>query len=227
VIPGAVPYGDVIVPYVMAAATAAALERRRHTGCGCHIDAAMYEICVQQMYDAITAAAGGHRPTRTGNDDPAYFHQGVYPARGTDRWIAITLRSEAEWRALAALVSIDPHASTTSAWRHEQLSRWTSTQDEAALMQMLQSHGLAAGVVQDIEDLVEQDPQLAHRSALVELDHPHLGSFGHVRTPITFSRSEIVPFRAPGIGEHSRDIAQLAGLSPERIAELNAQGVFK
>src|SRR6185312_4114895 len=41
VIPGAVPFGDVIVPYVMAAATAAALQARRETGRGCHIDAAM------------------------------------------------------------------------------------------------------------------------------------------------------------------------------------------
>src|SRR5690606_25204202 len=37
VIPGAVPYGDVIVPYVMAAHVGAALQHRRETGRGCHI----------------------------------------------------------------------------------------------------------------------------------------------------------------------------------------------
>src|SRR4029078_4290578 len=79
VIPGAVPYGDVIVPYVMAAATAAALERRRHRGVGEHIDASMYEICAQQMYDAIAAASRGDRPQRQGNADPTLYHQGVYP----------------------------------------------------------------------------------------------------------------------------------------------------
>ncbi len=34
VIPGAVPYGDVIVPYAMVAAVAAALQHRRETGQG-------------------------------------------------------------------------------------------------------------------------------------------------------------------------------------------------
>ena len=57
--PGAVPYGDVIVPYVMAATVAAALESRRRTGGGTYIDASMYEICVQQMFDAIQAAQTG------------------------------------------------------------------------------------------------------------------------------------------------------------------------
>ena len=43
-----------------------------------------------------------------------------------------------------------------------------------------------------------------HRGALVTLDHPLLGPFGHVRTPLAFSRSRIEPFRAPRIGEHTR-----------------------
>ena len=55
VIPGAVPYGDVIVPYCMAAAVCAALQYRRESGCvartsGC----SMYEICVQQMAGSNT-----------------------------------------------------------------------------------------------------------------------------------------------------------------------------
>ena len=34
----------------LAGTVAAALQYRRETGCGAHIDASMYEICVQQMY---------------------------------------------------------------------------------------------------------------------------------------------------------------------------------
>ena len=67
VTPGAVPYGDVIVPYVMAAQTLAALQCRRRSGQGAHIDASMYEICVQQMWPAIMAAQSGQSPTRSGN----------------------------------------------------------------------------------------------------------------------------------------------------------------
>jgi crotonobetainyl-CoA:carnitine CoA-transferase CaiB-like acyl-CoA transferase len=226
VIPGSVPYGDVIVPYVMAAAVAAALEQRRTTGTGCHIDAAMYEICVQQMRDAITAATQGRRPLRTGNDEDGVFHQGVYPTRGQDRWIALTLFDAAEWGRLCERFALPPAA--TKQERDAILAAWTPPFDDHELVAQLQSSGFAAGIVQDIEDLLERDPQIATRGALIALDHPLLGAFGHVRTPVTFSRSEFSPYRAPRIGEHSHAIAHdLSHLSAERIAALDAAGVFK
>ena len=83
-------------------------------------------------------------------------------------------------------------------------------------------------MVQDIEDLLERDPVIAARHSLMPFDHPLLGSFGHMRTPIDFSRSRPEAFRAPSLGEHSRAIAAaLCGLSAARIAELEQQGVFK
>jgi crotonobetainyl-CoA:carnitine CoA-transferase CaiB-like acyl-CoA transferase len=94
-------------------------------------------------------------------------------------------------------------------------------------MRTLQSSGIPAGAVQDVQDLIERDPQLAFRGALVTLEHPLLGPFGHVRTPLSFSRNRIEPYRAPGLGEHTDPIARLAGLASERIAELREQGVFK
>src|SRR5690606_30593113 len=103
VIPGAVPYGDVIVPFVMAGHVAAALQRRRETGHGCHIDASMYEICVQQMRDFLAEAMQGGRPRRLGNADPAVFFQDVFPAAGEDRWVAISVFSEAERARLLAI----------------------------------------------------------------------------------------------------------------------------
>jgi crotonobetainyl-CoA:carnitine CoA-transferase CaiB-like acyl-CoA transferase len=82
--------------------------------------------------------------------------------------------------------------------------------------------------VQDIEDLLERDPQIATRCALTQLDHPLLGAFGHVRTPISFSRSEVAAFRAPSLGEHSRHIATtLCRISPERVTELESLDLFK
>jgi crotonobetainyl-CoA:carnitine CoA-transferase CaiB-like acyl-CoA transferase len=226
VIPGSVPYGDVIVPYVMAAAVAAALEHRRKHDVGCHIDAAMYEICVQQMTDAIAAAVRGERPARTGNDDPRLFHQGVYATSGDDRWIAITLFDAKEWNVLAQQFSL--RRCETRDERDAALAELAARHSDHALVAQLQAFGIAAGVVQDIEDMLESDPQLAARGALTTLDHPLLGAFGHMRTPITFSRSTIAPYRAPRIGEHSQAIArELGALSDVRIAELEAAGVFK
>ncbi len=216
VIPGAVPYGDVIVPFAMAATVAAALARRLETGRGCHIDASMYEICVQQMRDALLAEQQGEHPERTGNDDPSCFRQEVYPCAGDDQWIAIRCEDQGQWAALCGLAG------------GEDIARWTAEQDARALTEQLQAAGIAAGAVQDMEDLVDRDAALRDRGALVTLDHPLLGAFGHVRTPISFSRDAVAPYRAPGLGEHGQQIAaEIAGLSHERIGELAAAGVFR
>jgi crotonobetainyl-CoA:carnitine CoA-transferase CaiB-like acyl-CoA transferase len=212
VIPGAVPYGDVIVPYVMVASVSAALEHRRTTGKGCHIDASMYEICVQQMRNSL--AEGGQKQ-RMGNADPKVFYQNVFPAAGEDRWVAISLFNATEQAKLLAITGDD-------------IAAWTSKRQDHAIAVELQAAGIACGVVQDCEDMIENDPQLSGRGALMTLDHPLLGPFGHIGTPILFSRSQYQPYRAPKMGEHFAEVARtVCGLSEARIAALEAAGVFK
>lgn len=215
VIPGAVPFGDVIVPYVMAAGVAGALQHRRETGRGCHIDASMYEICVQQMRDYLAQAKRGERPQRMGNADARVFWQDVLPAAGDDRWVAISCPTEAVHAKLLALTG-------------PEVAAWTSVREDHAIAAELQAHGIACGVVQDCEDMIERDAQLIGRGALATLDHPLLGPFGHIATPIQFSRDAFQPFRAPGMGEHVHEIARnLCGLTEARIAELDQAGVFQ
>ncbi|HTM95671.1 MAG TPA: CoA transferase [Croceibacterium sp.] len=214
VIPGAVPYGDVIVPFVMAASAAAALQHRRDTGCGCHIDASMYEICVQQMRDFLAAAKAGERPQRLGNAEPSVLFQDVFPAAGDDRWVAISLFSEADREKLLSITGADIEA-------------WTSVREDRVIAELLQGHGIAAGTLQDCEDLLERDPQMAGRDALVVLDHPALGAFRHVNTPLRFSRDGFEPFRSPAMGEHSHEIARtICRLGEAEIALLQEQGAF-
>jgi crotonobetainyl-CoA:carnitine CoA-transferase CaiB-like acyl-CoA transferase len=215
VIPGAVPYGDVIVPYVMAATVAAALQHRRETGRGGHIDAAMYEICAQQMRDYLAEAKAGERPQRAGNADRNVPFQDVFATAGEDRWVAISLFDEADRAALDAITGGD-------------VAGWCAVREDHAIAETLQRAGIAAGVVQDAQDMIERDPQLAYRAALATLDHPLLGSFGHVATPIRLSRDRFTPFRAPRMGEHSEIVArEICGLSPARIQSLREAGVFE
>jgi len=216
VVPGSVPYGDVIVPFVMAASGLAALEQRRATGQGAHVDASMYEICVQQMHESIEQTQRGLTSQRAGNDDPKLFRQEVYPAAGEDRWVAISLENAEELEALLALTAT------------EDIAAWTSARIDSEIVEQLQHAGIAAGVVQDIEDLMDHDPVIAARNALVLLTHPILGTFGHMRTPASFSRHCPQPFRAPGIGEHSVQVTRtIIGLSDEAISTLQEEGVFE
>jgi len=203
------------VPFVMAACTAAALQSRRESGRGCHIDASMYEICVQQMRPYLAAAKAGERPQRAGNADPGVYFQEVFPAAGDDRWVAISLADETELSRLKALTGDD-------------IAGWTAAREDHAIVADLQALGLAAGVVQDCQDMIERDPQLATRGALVTLDHPLLGPFGHIATPIRFSRDAPAPFRAPRMGEHCREVAAtICALDAARIDHLETTGVFE
>src|SRR5690606_15694860 len=125
----------------------------------------MYEICVQQMRDAIVAAQTGPAPKRRGNADPAWYRQDVWPAAGDDAWIAISLRDESEWEVLRLIVGSDD------------IGAWTSAQDAHELAASLQRAGIAAGALQDIEDVLERDEGLRARGALVTLEHAVLGAF--------------------------------------------------
>jgi crotonobetainyl-CoA:carnitine CoA-transferase CaiB-like acyl-CoA transferase len=222
VIPSAAPYGDVILPYAMAAAVIAALEQRHASGRGCHIDASMYELCVQQMRDAFVTPGSIER---SGNRDGRFFHQGVYAASGHDRWVAVTFHTAEDWGRFARQAGIE---AADEASRDAALTRWCAGLEDQAAAARLQRLGIAAGAVQDMADLFERDPQIRARQSLVDLAHPLLGVFGHMRTPIGFSRAVNAPFRAPAMGEHNRRIAaEICGLSDARIDELEKSGVFK
>lgn len=230
--PSAVPYGDVVLPPLMAAAAIAALDARDRTGVGRHIDASMYEVCVQQMADAIVAAQTGPAPERTANRDPRMLHQGVYPTRGDDRWIAIECVDAEDWRRLCAVAERSwPNPKGFSERERDSvdaaIAAWTSVEDGRELMGRLQAAGVACGVVQDARDVIA-DPQLRGRGFLRMLDHIKLGSFEHQATPIVFSRSKRPMFPAPGLGEHTERVCrELLGMSPQRFAALAASNLFE
>jgi crotonobetainyl-CoA:carnitine CoA-transferase CaiB-like acyl-CoA transferase len=167
------------------------------------------------MRDALAAAQSGERPQRTGNADKGIYFQDVFPALGDDRWVAISVDSADEFARLGALTGPD-------------IAAWTGTRHDHAIADELQAAGFACGVVQDCEDMFDRDPMIAERGALVTLDHPYLGPFGHIATPLRFSRDRMESYRAPNMGEHVVEVARdIAGLSDARIAELEAAGVFK
>lgn len=235
VTPGALPYADAVVPQFMVAAVMAALRERRRSGAGCHLDVAMYEIAVQQMRRALIAAQSGEPLPRSGNRDPRVLFQGVYPARGSDRFIAISVFDAADWARLTSLLGGDwPDAHTLSESSDEALDaldrrigEYTVRYDELDAMQRLQSAGIAAGAVQDAQDLLERDPQLRARGAFVRLAHPLLGNFEHQASPYHLSRSTSQLRAAPLLGEHDETVCRgVLKLDDDVYLALRAAGLF-
>ena len=105
-------------------------------------------------------------PEYIGNRHPVYAPQGVYPCKGEDRWISITITDDSEWEKLSSLIGegelSKKHDYDNVAKRRmnhdlidEQISKWTINQDSIELMNTLQNNGIPAGAVMNEKDAFE------------------------------------------------------------------------
>lgn len=205
-------YGDVIAPMFATMGVLAALEHRRVTGQGRHIDVSQVEPLVHVLADILVQeqlAPGAKR----GNASPS-LQQGVYPTRGHDQWVAIAIRDEADAKALEALTG------------GANLAAWTATQDKQAVANRIAAAGVPAEAVFDGRD-VFTDPELAEGGHYIRIDHSVLGSCEMPAPPTQFSRSEIKVGPPPNLGEHNREVFEgFLGLPAEQVADLAAEGVL-
>ncbi|HSS09802.1 MAG TPA: CoA transferase, partial [Acidimicrobiales bacterium] len=100
-------YMDNQAAYYNSAALLLAIYRRNITGEGTEIDVSAVEAGINLVGPVLLDVTVNHRSTRrpdfpTGNrlEWPNAAPHGVYPARGTDRWIAIAVFNDAQWSGL-------------------------------------------------------------------------------------------------------------------------------
>ena len=95
-------YADPVTGAHAAIATLAALYHRAQTGQGQYIDMSLHENGITFFPGAIIEyMTTGVLPSRRGNKHTRYAPQGAYLSMGDDSWIALCVRSESEWNALA------------------------------------------------------------------------------------------------------------------------------
>jgi crotonobetainyl-CoA:carnitine CoA-transferase CaiB-like acyl-CoA transferase len=232
--------------YYGAMAVLCALHYRNRTGQGQYVDMAQASVGLVLTGTAILDAVVNHRQTvRTGNRSPhrpAAPH-GVYPCQGEDRWCAIAVFSEQEWRALCAAMQHPAwtgkpeYATLESRVQHQEaleadLATWTSQYTAEEVMQRLQQHGVRAGVVQTAEDKVRHDPQLQARGYYVPVAHSRFGRLPVEGVPMRFSETGMHPGGptqrgAPRWGEDNDYVyGQLLGLSEAERADYAAKGII-
>ena len=96
-------YTDYIAPWYNAAAVLAALEHKHQTGKGQHIDLAQAEASLHFLAPfLLDQTVNGRTQTRMGNRDMNFAPHGVYQSAGEDRWVAIGVETDDQWRALGA-----------------------------------------------------------------------------------------------------------------------------
>jgi benzylsuccinate CoA-transferase BbsF subunit len=89
----------------------------------------------------------------------------------------------------------------------------------------MQAAAVAAGVVATGEDIMEHDPQLAHRRFFTTIAHPEVGEYRAPTSACIFSESDCTPRRAPLLGEHNEHaLKDFLGLTDEDIAGYVIEG---
>lgn len=237
--PSNIFYGDMLVPLFAVTSIVAALDYRRRTGKGQEIDCSMFEALAQKAAPTVVDLAGnGNLQSRSGNRVAYAAPHGAYPCRGEDRWCAIAVYSDEDWKALCEAMGNpdwcrDPRFDTLEGRKgsedviDEEISRWTREWEADRLMEYLQSRGIAAGVIQTAGDLVDADPVLRERNYLAPVDHPVLGPFRHPRPPFLLSGHEPSMAPSPGLGEHTFHVCtEILGMTDEEFIELDQAGVF-
>jgi CoA:oxalate CoA-transferase len=99
------------------------------------------------------------------------------------------------------------------------------TRDE--LVEYMTRVGLPIAPVYDLKD-IEEDPHIAARNMIIEVDHPKAGKIRTVNFPIKFSETPIGKMRpAPLFGQHNREVViDLLGYSEDSFKEFKSQGVI-
>ncbi|EME14404.1 CaiB/BaiF CoA-transferase family protein [Rhodococcus triatomae] len=232
-------HGDIVAGLQAATAVLAALEHRDRTGHGQHVDLSQLEAMASHLGTSVVQATGtGRFPAPIGNAHPTMSPHGVFRCLGPDRWCAIAVRDDTDWRHLCDTLgrpewAHDNRFRSADARRgHEAeiadaIAAWASSLPAESAAERLQAAGVPAGVVQNGRDLVESDPHLRARGYYVPGDHPKVGRFLHEGAPVRVGAPVAVRRAAPLLGADTDDVLRdVAGYPHEIIARLRADGIL-
>jgi benzylsuccinate CoA-transferase BbsF subunit len=233
-------YSDLASGHLGALAVLAAIRHRRRTGRGQLVDLAQQEAVASLLGPALldrAAHGGSSRPGGNASQEGPAAPHGIYPCAGDDRWIAITVFTDREWRGLVAAMgrpawALDERLATVSGRvaDAERLDRavaaWTRTMNVHVATSRLQAHGVPAGIVADAADLCAGDPQLAARGHFADVATPE-GRTVRIDGPPFLLSGTPASVRGPGplLGEHTDDVLRtMLGYDDATIAALRADG---
>jgi crotonobetainyl-CoA:carnitine CoA-transferase CaiB-like acyl-CoA transferase len=177
--------------------------------------------------------------TRIGNRLPNASPHGAFRCADSefegqpiDRWVAFGVFTEAHWAALIdamdspAWAADDKFATLQSRKTNEDeleanITTWTRDRTAESVMELLQSKGVPAGVVQNSRDVLDNDPHLRERAYYEYIDHPETGVMAHDGAPFRLSKTPgSLRTPAPCLGEHNEYVCKgILGMSDEEIAE--------
>jgi len=233
------PFIDYVAVAYGAVAVLAALDERSRTGRGCHVDLSQYETGIQFMAPVLAAYfAGGRVPERAGNRHVTAVPHAVFPCAGWERWCAISVHDDEEWRRLRAALgsprwSAEPALEEAAGRRaaeaalEERIAEWTRARTREEVVAVLRAARVHVAPVNDMSD-VFRDEQLVHRRAFRVLEHPEIGPHSVPGPSFVLPASpDRVECAAPLLGQHNREVlCGILGLGEDDVARLEAEGAL-
>jgi benzylsuccinate CoA-transferase BbsF subunit len=237
------PYGaytDMVSFHWLLAVLLAALDYRKRTGTGQYIDHSQLEAGIHFLTPAVLDYSANRRSTpQSGNRDINAAPHGCFRCLGNDRWCAIAVYSDEDWQSFCKALG-NPDWSKQSKFTsladrktyeielNTFVTEWTLRHTPEEVTDILQSAGVAAGIVSTGEDL-NNNPQLIARNHYKLLNHTEIGPVPFSNPPFKFSDSPVeVRSAAPCFGEHTEYICrEILKMSDEKFITLLQEGVFE
>lgn len=200
-----IPVADMTSGLWVAIAILTGLVGRGNHGIGSYVDIAMMDV--QTSLLALAAArtfALGEDPTRTGTAHLGRVPSAAFECR--DGWVQIS-GSDQHWPLLCRALGLEDLASdaglATNSGRVERREEVTSALAEAIaswtrdeLVSALGEIGIPAGEVRTVKEALSSE-QTQSRGMVGTFEHPTVGTFSALRTPVKFDGFEDPVIAAP------------------------------
>lgn len=229
---------DMFTGMYSAQAILAALFDRQRTGCGRHVEMALYDCGLMiTCYYGMEALLLGGDPPKYGNAHPSIVPYGVFDA--ADGPLVITVGNNAQYQRFCTEVIERPDLAADERFatnigrsqnRHDllpQLRAELAKRQRELLLQRLRAAGIPCGEVLGLREALQSERSV-QAGLVAELPNPETGSM-HVLAPPYRIDGERMPIRsAPPLLSQDTDkvLGEVLGMDAQAIASLRQQGVL-
>ena len=224
---------DFVAGLAGATASMLALNRRRQTGEGCHVDVSGMEALALLPQTTLAEFDLGF-PARGRGKDQAVRQALVTLLPCRDGYVGISPRQQDQWERFVEVMGSPQWAedarfatrdSRLANWADLEplLAAWTSGYSKEEVYRLAQDRRIPCFPLNTAADLFTS-PQFRAREFLTEVEHPATGKLQYPGFPVRLAsgkRLELAP--APLLGQHNHE---LLGLTPEEMVSLRAQGII-
>lgn len=229
--------GDALAATFACLGALTALEHRNQTGQGQVVDSAIYEAVLAMMESTVPEyTEAGVIRERTGAILPKIAPSNVYPT-ASGEMVLIGANQDSVFARLAEAMgrpelATDPrYASHTARGEHQEeldlrIAEWTSGFSAEALLALCEHHGVPAGRIYRVPDMLA-DPQYQARESIVPVPDP---TYPGLRMQNVFPRLSETPgqirWPGPALGAHTEAVLEAHGFDAEARAALRRDGVI-